>query len=73
MICMAMKRAILDFKLVLQGIMVDILTSPTVDQDTTSLATDQVTGRAWVGREVPSRSPFPLVAPVVVQVHSVLI
>ena len=69
---MEMRRAVLDLELVLLEIMVDILTSQMVDQEKTSLPTDQVTGRAWVGREVPSHSPFLLEVPVV-QVHLVLV
>ena len=69
MIPLVMRRVILDFKVDLQEIKVDI---PMEDQDRTILATDQVIGRAWEGWEVSSHSPFPLVTPVVVaEVHLV--
>ena len=61
---MEMRRAVLDLKLAILGIRVDILTLQEVDQDKTNLPLDQVNGRIWVGREVHVHSPFPLVVPV---------
>ena len=73
MICMGIRRLVLDLMLAIHRTMMDILTSQVVvvDQDMVRILSDLVNGRVWGGVEAPSHFRFPLVA-LVVQAHLVL-